>query len=432
MVQSILMPALSPTMEEGNLAKWLVKEGDNVSSGDVIAEIETDKATMEVESIDDGVIGKIVIPSGTSSVKVGEKIAILLEEGETNADLDNTPEDNISVEAAAPKDTPSSEQHISVSAPQKDSPTSSGDRLKASPLARRMAAEKNISLADVTGSGPKGRIIKKDIEEFTPSQSKPSAQTSSGGNALPQAMTDQEILALYPEDSYEVVPTDGMRQIIAKRLLESKTTIPHFYLNAEVRLDALLELRKKINARSPQEGDQAYKVSVNDFIIKALALALQHIPDANVTWTQNNGVLKHKASDVGVAVSVEGGLFTPVIRDADTKGLVAISREMKILAKKARSKKLMPHEYQGGSTAVSNLGMFGVKNFNAIINPPHASILAIGAGEQKPIIDNGSVGVGTVMCATLSIDHRAVDGALGAELLKVFKELIEDPMALLL
>lgn len=435
MATPILMPALSPTMEEGKLAKWLVKEGDIVVSGDIIAEIETDKATMEVEATDDGTIGKIVIADGTDAVKVGAQIAIILEEGEDSSAVETVISSGGAAPSAAPaNDAPAAKLDAAPSAPA--APVSNnGDRVKASPLARRIAGQNDVDLKSVNGSGPRGRIIKVDVENAIANpapKAAASAPKASAPAAAPQGMADKEIIALYKEGEYEVLPVDGMRKVIARRLLESKTTIPHFYLNADVNLDALLELRKTINARSPAEGPNAYKVSVNDFIIKGMAVALQHVPDANVTWTENSGMLKHIHSDVGVAVSVEGGLFTPIVRKAEQKGLVAISKEMKDLAKRARNRKLMPQEYQGGTTAVSNLGMFGVKNFNAIVNPPHASILAVGAGEQRPIVKDGALAMGTVMTATLSIDHRAVDGALGAELLKVFKELIEDPMALLL
>lgn len=433
----VLMPALSPTMEEGKLAKWLVKEGDIVQSGDIIAEIETDKATMEVEATDEGTIGKITIQDGTDNVKVGTPIAVILAEGETADAIDSVLNAPAAPTASANSDIAPKSTETTSSA-QSSAPastnTSSRDRTKASPLARRLASEHNLDLKAVNGSGPKGRIIKSDIEAALEkgtgkSASNTAIQTKS---AAPVGMADSAIMALYEPDSYEIVPTDGMRKVIASRLLESKTTIPHFYLNADVNLDELLKLRKTLNDRAPSEGAGAYKLSVNDFIIKAMALALQHIPDANVTWTENSGILKHKHSDVGVAVSVEGGLFTPVIRKAEQKSLTVISNEMKDLAKRARNRKLSPHEYQGGTTAVSNLGMFGVKNFNAIINPPHASILAVGAGEQRPIIKDNAVAIGTVMSATLSVDHRAVDGALGAELLKVFKTIVEDPMSMLI
>ncbi len=431
----VLMPALSPTMEEGKLSKWLVKEGDSVQSGDIIAEIETDKATMEVEATDEGIIGKITVQDGTDNVKVGTQIAIILAEGETA--------DAIHALTATPKIIPVAHNDGAVIVTPQATVTPilnhhQGDRVKASPLARRIASNENINLKTIQGSGPHGRIVKLDIDTALKTGiSKPApmlqkSQSPSTASSVASGMSDEAVLALYNKDDYEIVPVDGMRKIIAKRLLESKTTIPHFYLNADINLDNLMALRKNLNDRSPLEGKGAYKLSVNDFIIKAMAVALQHIPNANVTWTENSGILRHKYSDVGVAVSVEGGLFTPVIRKAEQKSLVVISNEMKDLAKRARSKKLMPHEYQGGTTAISNLGMFDVKNFNAIINPPHASILAVGAGEQRPIVKDNALAIGNVMCATLSIDHRAVDGALGAELLKAFKNLIEDPMSLLI
>ena len=428
----VLMPALSPTMTDGKLAKWLIKEGDSVQSGDIIAEIETDKATMEVEATDEGVIGKIIIQDGTENVLVGTQIAIILAEGETADAINNL--------TATPKVNPIAHNDSAVAVASEKtnivSPITSdkNDRIKVSPLARRIAANENIDLKAITGSGPYGRIVKSDIDNALKNGvSKPASQAvKTQTTPIAGGMSDDAIMALYTKDDYEILPVDGMRKIIAKRLLESKTTIPHFYLNADVNLDNLMELRKNLNDRSPTEGKNAYKLSVNDFIIKAMAIALQHIPNANVTWTENSGILKHKYSDVGVAVSVEGGLFTPVIRKAEQKSLVVISNEMKDLAKRARSKKLMPHEYQGGTTAISNLGMFNVKNFNAIINPPHASILAVGAGEQRAIVKDNALTIGTIMCATLSIDHRAVDGALGAELLKCFKDLIEDPISLLI
>ena len=433
MAVAILMPALSPTMEEGKLAKWLVKEGDKVSSGDVIAEIETDKATMEVEAVDEGKIGKILIQDGTDNVKVGTQIAIILAEGENASAIDSllggaktapTPANNDTTQILQ-KNTP---QLQTLSAPM------TGERIKASPLARRIAQQNDIDLKAVNGSGPQGRIIKADIEKAMKqpkSVEKSVTQAPVGQSSSVQQVADNAILALYDKDSYDIVPVDGMRKIIAKRLLESKTTVPHFYLSVDVELDNLLVLRKTLNDRSPKEGAGAYKLSVNDFVIKAMANALVRVPDANVTWTES-GILKHRYSDVGVAVAIEGGLFTPIIRKAEQKSLVTISNEMKDLAKRARQRKLMPQEYQGGTTAVSNLGMFGVTNFAAIINPPHASILAVGAGIERPVVRQGALAVGTVMTSTLSVDHRAVDGALGAELLKVFKELIEDPMALLL
>jgi pyruvate dehydrogenase E2 component (dihydrolipoamide acetyltransferase) len=444
MAVQVLMPALSPTMEEGKLAKWLVKEGDKIASGDVIAEIETDKATMEVEAIDEGRIGKILVIDGTEGVKVNTPIAIILAEGENADAIDQVLNGSKSAPQAA-NSSPQKQDVVATSSStvtQATTPThstQSGDRVLASPLAKRIAQQNNIDLKAVQGTGPKGRIVKADIDKAISSgtgkaQSQattPAAQSQSGGSSVVQGMTDAQIKAMYEEGTYDIIPLDGMRKIIAKRLCESKQTIPHFYLSRDVQLDALLKLRSQVNARSPQEGAGAYKISVNDFVIKAMAIALQRVPNANTTWTES-GILKHKYSDVGVAVAVEGGLFTPVIRRAETKSIVTISNEMKDYAKRARSKKLLPHEYQGGTTAISNLGMFGITNFQAIVNPPHASILAVGAGEQRPIIKDGALAIGNVMTVTLSVDHRAIDGALGAELLKAFVELIEDPMGMLI
>ena len=438
MPTQILMPALSPTMEEGTLAKWHVKEGDAVSSGDIIAEIETDKATMEVESIDEGTVAKILISEGTENVKVNELIAVLLEEGEDASSIDLSA---IAAPAAAP--APAAEAPAAAEAapapaapapaqpapaPQATAPKANGQggRILASPLAKRLAKQNNIELSLLQGSGPRGRVVKRDIEkalkEGVP-QAAPAARAP-----VPMAPTDQEVLALFEEGSYEVVPHDGMRKIIAERLQVSKQTIPHFYLTITCELDNLLALRAKLNDRAPKDADgkPAYKLSVNDFIIKALAQALQQVPDANVTWT-DSGMLKHTHSDVGVAVAVEGGLFTPVIRAAETKGLAEISNEMKDLAGRARKRRLAPHEYQGGTTAVSNLGMFGISHFSAVINPPHATIIAVGAGEKTPVVSGNDVVVRTVMSATLSCDHRAVDGALGAQMLGAFKNCLEEP-----
>jgi len=427
----ILMPALSPTMEEGKLAKWLVKEGDPVQSGDIIAEIETDKATMEVEATEEGSIGKIAVQDGTDNVKVGTQIAFILAEGETVDAINALSSVSVTLPSSQESAETSKNIQASNSAPVAEASLNknSENRIKASPLARRIASQSNIDLKSVNGSGPKGRIVKADIETLIANGSQDSKvvahKNTQTANNIPanKAQSDEAVMALYDKDAYDV----------AARLLESKVTIPHFYLNADINLDSLLDLRKTLNARAPLQDDKpTYKLSVNDFIIKALALSLQQIPDANVTWTDNSGILKHKHSDVAVAVSVEGGLFTPVIRKAEQKSLTLISHEMKDLAKRARLKKLSPQEYQGGTSTVSNLGMYQVKNFNAIINPPHASILAIGAGEQKPIVKDNALAIGTVMCATLSIDHRAVDGALGADLLKTFKGFIEDPIGLLI
>ncbi len=450
---NITMPALSPTMEEGNLSKWLVKEGDKVGPGDVIAEIETDKATMEVEAVDEGTVAKIVVPAGTEGVKVNALIAILAGEGEdaaTAAKGDgaapkaSAPQKEEAkaeaVQAAAKSDAPKAEAAPAVATPTASAaPAKSGDRPFSSPLARRIAKDAGIEIAGVTGSGPHGRIIKKDVEAaIAGGGAKAAPVVGAPAAAAPAAakpMSDDAVLKLFAEGSYELVPHDGMRKTIAKRLVEAKSTIPHFYLTLDCELDALLALRAQINSASPmrktEKGDvPAYKLSVNDMIIKAMALALRDVPEANVSWTDAN-MVKHKHSDVGVAVSIPGGLITPIIRNAEEKTLSTISNEMKDLAKRARDRKLKPEEYQGGTTAVSNLGMFGVKDFAAIVNPPHATILAIGAGEERAVVKNGEIKIATIMSITLSTDHRAVDGALGAELAQAFKRHIENPMGML-
>ncbi|MCF7645618.1 pyruvate dehydrogenase complex dihydrolipoamide acetyltransferase [Bacillus subtilis] len=449
MAIKITMPALSPTMEEGNLAKWLVKEGDKVSAGDVIAEIETDKATMEVEAVDEGIVAKLVVAGGTEGVKVNALIAVLAEDGEDVAEAakaasgdapaaapkaEAAPAAVPAPVAAAPAATPAPAAPAPVAAP-----AAKGERLFASPLARRIAKEAGVELSAVSGTGPHGRIIRKDVETAIASGVKaPAAATPSA--AAPQAAvasgaSDEATLKMFEEGSYELVPHDGMRKTIARRLMESKLTVPHFYLTIDCELDALLALRAQLNAAAPviktEKGEvPAYKLSVNDLVIKATALALRDIPEANVSWT-DAGMVKHKHSDVGVAVSIPGGLITPIVRGAETKALSAISNEMKDLAKRARDRKLKPSEYQGGTTSVSNLGMFGVKDFAAIINPPHATIFAVGAGEQRAVVKNGELAVANVMSVTLSTDHRAVDGALAAELAKVFKNYIENPLSLL-
>ena len=442
---NILMPALSPTMEEGKLAKWMVKEGDTVSSGDVIAEIETDKATMEVEAIDEGTVGKILIPEGTDAVKVNELIAVLLEDGEDASAIDVSGGSSAPAPAAEAARAPAADtQAAAVSAPPPaPSPApaangSAGPRVFASPLAKRLAKQSGLDLSALKGSGPHGRIVKRDIEKALSEGTgktapAPAAQAPAAGPApaAPQAMPAEQVMKLFEEGTYEVIPHDNMRKVIAKRLTEAKSTIPHFYLTVDCELDALLALRKQVNEAAPVKDEKpVYKVSVNDMIIKALALALQAVPDANATWTEN-GMLLHKHSDVGVAVAIPGGLITPVVRKAEQKGLAAIANEMKDFAKRARARKLLPHEYQGGSTAVSNLGMFGIRDFSAVINPPHATILAVGAGEQRPVVKDGALQTATIMTVTLSTDHRAVDGALGAELLSAFKQLIENPMGML-
>jgi pyruvate dehydrogenase E2 component (dihydrolipoamide acetyltransferase) len=439
MPTNILMPALSPTMEKGKLAKWLKKEGDKVKSGDILAEIETDKATREVEAIDDGTVGKILVPEGTDEVAVNTPIAVLLGEGEKPGDIKTPAAQPASVKEGEKKQE-RAEPAQKLAAPVEDqgkpesparSKTNGSTRIFASPLARRIAKEKGIDLDQFKGSGPHGRIVLKDIEgakpglKLAPAVALPPAAAAA---SPPAPMADETVIKFYEPGTYTVVPHDGMRKIIAQRLLQAKQTIPHFYLTIACDLENLLGIRERLNAHAPRDKDKqpAWKLSVNDFIIKALALALQRVPDANVTWTEG-GMLKHKSSDVGVAVAIEGGLFTPIIRKADTKTLSEISLEMKDLASRARKRRLAPHEYQGGTTAVSNLGMFGILEFAAVINPPHATILAIGTGEQRPVVVGHEIKIRTQMTVTLSCDHRAVDGALGARLLQAFKDYIEEP-----
>jgi pyruvate dehydrogenase E2 component (dihydrolipoamide acetyltransferase) len=425
------MPALSPTMEEGTLAKWLVKEGDKVSSGDVIAEIETDKATMEFEAVDEGLIGKIVVAEGTEGVKVNDLIAVLLEEGESADDIGAAP---AAAPAEAPKAAPAealkaapAEAEAAPAAPK----TASGDRVFASPLARRIAADKSLDLSQIKGSGPHGRIVKADVESATAAPAKAPAAApaaKAAASAMAQGMDAETVKKFYTDAEYEEVALDGMRKTIAARLTEAKQTIPHFYLRREIELDALMTFRAQLNKDLEARG---VKLSVNDFIIKACAVALQSVPDCNAAWAGDR-VLKFKRSDVAVAVAIEGGLFTPVLRGADTKTLSALSAEMKDLAGRARERKLAPHEYQGGSFAISNLGMMGIDNFDAVINPPHASILAIGAGVKKPVVGaDGEVKVATIMSVTLSVDHRVIDGALGAEFLAAVKANLENPIGML-
>ncbi|MEM6303808.1 MAG: pyruvate dehydrogenase complex dihydrolipoamide acetyltransferase [Pseudomonadota bacterium] len=434
MPTEILMPALSPTMEEGTLAKWLVAEGDTVNSGDIMAEIETDKATMEFEAVDEGVIGKILVAEGSEGVKVNTPIAVLLEDGESADDIAETaaapaPAENVAQPAeeaapAAPKAAPP--------APAKD-----GNRIFASPLARRIAADKGLDLTQITGSGPRGRIVKADVEGLsagdTPKEvaSAPAAapaQAPAPAASMPSGPSSDAVMKMYEGRSFEEVPLDGMRKTIAARLTEAKQSIPHFYLRRDIHLDALLAFRAQINKQLEPRG---VKLSVNDFIIKASALALQQVPDANAVWAGDR-MLRLKPSDVAVAVAIDGGLFTPVLKDAELKSLSALSAEMKDLAARARDRKLAPHEYQGGSFAISNLGMFGIDNFDAVINPPHGSILAVGAGVKKPVAGaDGELSVATVMSVTLSVDHRVIDGALGAQFLDAIKQNLEAPMMML-
>ncbi|TPM35817.1 pyruvate dehydrogenase complex dihydrolipoamide acetyltransferase [Mesorhizobium sp. B2-3-5] len=452
---NITMPALSPTMEEGNLSKWLVKEGDKVSPGDVIAEIETDKATMEVEAVDEGTVAKLVVPAGTEGVKVNALIAVLAAEGEDASAAAKSGDGTAPVKAEAAKadspkaDAPKAEAPKSEPAvtPPKAAPAgnghAAGERTFASPLARRIAKEAGVDVSAVTGTGPHGRVVKADVDAAIAGGAKtaPAAKAPAGAPAASaaapavKAMSDDQVLKLFEEGSYDLVPHDNMRKTIARRLVEAKTTIPHFYLTLDCELDALLALRSQLNAAAPMKKTDkgeapAYKLSVNDMVIKAIAMALKAVPDANASWTES-AMVKHRHADVGVAVSIPGGLITPIIRKADEKTLSTISNEMKDLASRARSRKLKPEEYQGGTTAVSNLGMFGIKDFAAVINPPHATILAVGAGEERAVVRNGEIKIATVMSVTLSTDHRAVDGALGAELLVAFKRLIENPMGML-
>jgi pyruvate dehydrogenase E2 component (dihydrolipoamide acetyltransferase) len=470
---NILMPALSPTMEKGNLAKWLKKEGDSIKSGDIIAEIETDKATMEVEAVDEGVLAKIVVPEGTSDVPVNQLIGLIAGEGEdpksVQASGGGAPAPAPSPAAsAAPAAAPQPQAntvagdpnaHMSYArvdqAPQgpataaapaakpdgAGSTAQAGGRVFASPLAKRIAKEAGIDLGSVQGSGPHGRIVEKDIRgamsgggarRAAPAAPAPAAAAPKpAAPSLAANASADQVKAMFEPGSYEEVPLDGMRKTIAKRLVESKQTVPHFYLALDCELDALMALREQINSTAPsRDGKPAYKLSVNDFVIKALAVALQRIPNANAVWADDR-ILRFKHSDVGVAVAIDGGLFTPVIRKAETKTLTAISAEMKDLAGRARNKRLKPEEYQGGTTAVSNLGMFGIKNFQAVINPPHGTILAVGAGEHRVVVKGGQPAVVQAMTVTLSCDHRVVDGALGAELLSAFKQLIENPMGML-
>ncbi|MGB5864354.1 MAG: pyruvate dehydrogenase complex dihydrolipoamide acetyltransferase [Sulfitobacter sp.] len=435
----ILMPALSPTMEEGTLAKWLVKEGDTVSSGDVMCEIETDKATMEFEAVDEGVIGKILIAEGTEGVKVNAAIAVLLEDGESADDIGTASAPSAKSESnAAPAEA------SDKTAPEKGygrgetdaNPTPAGSkpdgsRIFASPLARRIAAQKGLDLAQIKGSGPHGRIVKADVEGLSETKAPAAAATTAtpaAGPAAPTGASSDAIAKMYEGREYEEVTLNGMRKTIAARLTEAKQTVPHFYLRRDIQLDALMAFRAQLNKQLEPRG---VKLSVNDFIIKACALALQQVPDANAVWAGDK-VFKLKPSDVAVAVAIEGGLFTPVLQDAEIKSLSTLSAEMKDLAARARDRKLAPHEYQGGSFAISNLGMFGIDNFDAVINPPHGAILAVGAGTKKPVVGkDGELGIATVMSVTLSVDHRVIDGALGAELLNAIKDNLEAPMTML-
>ncbi len=432
----ILMPALSPTMAEGKLAKWLKKEGDAVKSGDVIAEIETDKATMEFEAVDEGTLGKILVADGTEGVKINQPIAVLLEEGEDASALEavrpSRPAPPPAAQPAAPQPSPSvtpakagvhsesgfAEARTGFPLSRERRESAGNDRIFASPLARRIAKDKGIDLAAVKGSGPHGRIVKADVEG-APAAAK--AEAAPAAVPAPAARPVPEIGPRYTE-----VPNSTMRKTIARRLTEAKATIPHFYLTIDCNIDALLKMRADLNAKS-----DAYKLSVNDFVVRAVALALRQVPAANASWTEA-AIRMYEEVDVSVAVATPGGLITPIVKSADHKGLAAISNEMKELAKRARDGKLKPEEYQGGGFSVSNLGMYGIRDFAAIINPPQGCILAVGAGEQRPIVKDGALAVATMMTCTLSVDHRVVDGAVGAEFLAAFKKLVEDPLTMLL
>ena len=458
---NILMPALSPTMEKGNLAKWLKKEGDQVKAGDILAEIETDKATMEYEAIDEGVLAKILVPEGTADVAVNQPIAVLAAEGEdvktaaagvpAAKPSAPSPAAPAAKPAAVPPPAPpppypspqAGEGRVGAMpespvapAPAAPAPAANGrGRIFASPLARRLAKLAGLDIARITGTGPHGRIIAHDVDTAKLSGAvlrAPASSPAAPGIAPVQAPSDDKIRALFEPGSYEVIPHDNMRKIIAQRLVLAKQTIPHFYLTISCTLDKLLSAREDINVTAPKgpDGKPAWKLSVNDFVIKALALALIKVPEANVTWTET-GMLKHKHADIGVAVAIPGGLITPIVRKAETKSLIAISAEMKDYAARARARRLKPEEYQGGSSAVSNLGMYGIEEFAAVINPPHATILAVGAGVERAVVRDGKIAVATQMKVTLSTDHRAVDGALGAELMGAFKVYVESPTAML-
>jgi len=456
---NILMPALSPTMEKGNLSKWLKKEGDAVKTGDVIAEIETDKATMEYEAVDDGVMAKIVVPEGTADVPVNQLIAVMAQEGEDVKAAAAAGGKSVAPAAKAPSAAPTAApatatapkpQEAKAPAPAPRAPAPSPtpapvtnghgggtgtNRIFSSPLARRLAKEAGIDLGRIQGTGPHGRVIARDVDSAksgTGLRAPTAAPASAPASAIAPSMSDQQVRALFEDGSYDVVPHDGMRRTIAQRLTAAAQSMPVFYLTVDCDIGKLLAAREEINASTPKDkdGKPAFKLSVNDFAIKALALALQKIPDANVSWTES-AMLKHHHSDVGVAVAMPNGLITPIIRSAETKSLSAISNEMKDLASRARARKLKPNEYQGGTTSVSNLGMYGIKDFTAVINPPQSSILAVGTGEERAVVRKGSIVVAQIMSVTLACDHRSIDGALGAELLVAFKSLIENPVMML-
>ena len=425
MATNILMPALSPTMTEGNLARWLKQEGDRIKAGDVIAEIETDKATMEVEAVDEGILGRILVPAGTQGVKVNDVIAVLVEAGEAVPAAGAAPK-----AAAAPAATPAPVAAPVAVAPAPVAAPASGDRVFASPLARRMAAQAGVDISKIAGSGPNGRIVKADVDAALSRGPAPASAAAAAAAPAPIA-APRPAAPVAITAPHTAVPNSSMRKVIARRLAESKATIPHFYVSTDVEIDALLKIRADLNARSPKDGPGAYKLSVNDLVIKATAVTLRRFPNVNSMWTED-AILQLHDVDISVAVSIPDGLITPIVKGADIKGLAAISNEMKDLAARAKSGKLKPEEFQGGGFSISNMGMYGVRDFAAIINPPQAGILAVSAGEQRPVVKNGALAIATVMTLTLSVDHRVIDGALAAEFLQALKRNIEDPLSLML
>jgi pyruvate dehydrogenase E2 component (dihydrolipoamide acetyltransferase) len=427
MATNILMPALSPTMTEGNLARWLKQEGDRIKAGDVIAEIETDKATMEVEAVDEGILGRILVPAGTQGVKVNDVIAVLVEAGEA-----------VPAAGAAPKAAPAAAPAPAAPAPVAAMPAAAapapapaaGDRVFASPLARRMAAQAGLDIGQIAGSGPNGRVVKADVDAALSRGPAPVAAATPVAAPAPIA-APRPAAPIAITAPHTAVPNSSIRKVIARRLAESKATIPHFYVSTDVEIDALLKIRADLNARSPKDGHGVYKLSVNDLVIKATAVTLRRFPNVNAIWTED-AILQLHDVDISVAVSIPDGLITPIVKGADIKGLAAISNEMKDLAARAKTGKLKPEEFQGGGFSISNMGMYGVKDFAAIINPPQAGILAVSAGEQRPVVKNGALAIATVMTLTLSVDHRVIDGALAAEFLQALKRNIEDPLSLML
>ena len=441
----ILMPALSPTMTEGNLARWLKKEGDEIHSGDVLAAIETDKATMEYEAVDEGRLGRIIVPEGAQGIKVNQPIALLLEEGEDEAALGKLAEAAPAAKApASPPPQPAAAPQSQSAAPAREPeprprevpaaavPFGENGRVFASPLARRMAHHAGIDLAALRGSGPQGRIVKADVEHAlaqpgtAPAAPRPAVAPTAPPTAAAPVFAKEQVLALAGNPPFTEKPHTAMRRVVARRLAESKQTVPHFYLTVDCAIDELLNVRKRLNAKA-----DAHKISINDFVIRAAALALRQVPEANASWS-DEAILLWQRVDVSVAVALDDGLITPIVRGADQKGLAQIAAEMKDLAERARAGKLKLEEFQGGTFSISNLGMFGIREFAAVINPPQGCILAIGAGEQRPVARDGQLSVATVMTCTLSCDHRVVDGAVGAQFLAAFKRLVEDPLTMLL